>query len=218
MYHSASIFKTGRQMKYPPWEPFCKIMCTRCNLVLPVKKKKTTKALSKHLSVSHWDELALTARIRHAEKTEKSPSSFFSSWVQNFDSITGCAGHRSAAQEKQSHPEQQFWNEGLGAQRKILIATRLHTLSTLLRPWRANGKIYGELSKPSECFFQSKLKCSCWHSCFQSCTTAVQLDATRLPVLLLKSFSSAKPLRHKQWPQAVPSPSQACSHVSNRHL
>lgn len=136
--------------------------------------QKNPKAFSKCLSLSPRDVLALTARIRHSEKTEKSPSSFFNSWVQNFGSITqDGAGHRSAAHEKQSHLEQQFWNEGLGAQRKILIATRPHTLSTLLWPWRANGKIYGEVAKPSECFFQCKLKCLCWHNPFQSCTTVL---------------------------------------------
>lgn len=215
MYHSASIFKTGRQMKYPPWEPFCKIMCTRCNLVLPVKKKNQQKHF---LNTCLWAtgmswlwQQGLGMQRRQRNHLPLS-SAHECRTLTPSQSVLG-----TAAQPRKSRVIQSSSSE-MRAQRKILIATRLRTLSTLLRPWRANGKIYGELSKPSECFFQRKLKCSCWHSRFQSCTTAVQLDATRLPVLLLKSCSSAKSLRYKQWPQALPSPSQACSHVSNRHL
>lgn len=113
------------------------------------------------------DELSLAARIRYSEMTEISPPSFSNSGVWSFDSITGWDGHWSTAQEKQNHPEQQFSNKGLGVQINIWIATRPHTLSTLLWPWRAIGKTYTETDNPLKCFFQCKFKCLCQQSPLQ---------------------------------------------------
>lgn len=90
-------------------------------------------------------------------------------------------------------------------------------------------KSYAEVANPSECFFQCKFKCLCWHSPLQkgqghqstpnsSRAEPVPLDVTGLPVHSLKSCASSKSLGHKQWSQPLPSSAQVCSHASNRCL
>lgn len=211
MYHSASVFGTGKQMSYRPWGPFCKIMCTRCNLVHSVKNQKRflnaclwAPGMScfwqQRLGIQRWQRNCLPLSSTH-----------------KWGALTPSQGVLDTtwkAHEKQNHLEPQFSNEGLGAQRNIWVARRPHTLSTLSWPWRPIGKIYAEVANHSDCFFPSKFTWSCWQSPLQrgqghqstpnsSRVEPLPLDVTGLPVHSLKSCASSKSLTQA----AIPAPS-----------
>lgn len=119
------------------------------------------------MSVSPRDEFCLEAKIKYSEMTEKSPPSFFNSWVswvQTFNSTTAGAGHWDTTHKEQNHPEQRFLNEGLCAEREIWMATRSYTSPTLPWPWRAIRKMYAEAAHHSEQSFHCKYKSTRWRS------------------------------------------------------